>query len=246
MGATYRTTGLVLGRTNFGEADRIITLITPDHGKIKVVARGVRRIKSRLGGHLEPFGFVDLMCAVGRGNLDVVTSARLTTYYPQVMTDYSRLGLAHMMALLLGGLTSEGQAQPEVYLLAREAYEALATTNQLVLLELYVKLNLLGTIGYRPDMTGCVVCGEAGADARYRLSPESGGLTCAICDFGGVAMDTPTIKLWRLVLERSFAVVGAIQGAGAAAEGSLAACDDFYGYHFGRAFRPTLVLEPLA
>lgn len=246
MAAPYRTTGLVLGRSNFGEADRIITFLTPDHGKLKLVARGVRKIKSRLGGHLEPFGFVELMCAPGRGQLDVITSARLADYYPQITDNYDRLSRAHMVAQLLSGLTSEGQPQPEVYQLAREVYAALATTDQLSLLELYVKLRLLDTIGYRPDLAACSTCGESGGETSYRLNPDRGGLTCAGCGLGGIIIENGAIKLWRLLLDQSFTTVSAIDGASQAAESSLTACDDFYCYHFGRAFRPTLALEQAA
>ncbi len=246
MAAPYRTTGLVLGRSNFGEADRIITFLTPDHGKLKLVARGVRKIKSRLGGHLEPFGFVELMCAPGRGQLDVITSAQLQSYYPQLTEDYGRLARAHMVAQLLSGLATEGQPQPEVYRLAHEVYAALATTDQLSLLELYVKLRLLDIIGYRPELASCSICGQSDAATTYRLNPERGGLTCISCGLGGTNIDNGAIKLWRLLLDRSFTTVSAVAGVSQAAEGSLAACDDFYGYHFGRAFRPTLTLEPSA
>lgn len=78
---SYQTTGLVIGRTNFGESDRIIRFITPDYGKISAVARGVRKIKSRLAGHLEPLGTVMLSLTTGRSNIDVITGARLL-YYP--------------------------------------------------------------------------------------------------------------------------------------------------------------------
>ena len=78
--ATYQTTGIVIGRTNFGEADRVLRVLTAERGKIGLMARGVRKIKSRSGGHLEPYGEVALSLAEGRGALDVVTGARLVWY----------------------------------------------------------------------------------------------------------------------------------------------------------------------
>ena len=71
-GPSYLTKGIVIGRTNFGEADRIVRFFTPDRGKLSAIAKGIRKIKSRSGGHLELFGEVSLMLATGRG-LDIVT-----------------------------------------------------------------------------------------------------------------------------------------------------------------------------
>jgi DNA repair protein RecO (recombination protein O) len=94
---TYQTTGIVIGRTNFGEADRIVRFITPEQGKLSAVAKGVRRIKSRLAGHLEVFAESQLTLATGR-NLDVIASARLTWYPHQLIADFQRISLASSFA----------------------------------------------------------------------------------------------------------------------------------------------------
>jgi recombinational DNA repair protein (RecF pathway) len=90
---SYQTTGIIIGRTNFGEADRVVRFITPEHGKVAAVAKGIRKIKSRSGGHLELFGEAALMLISGR-NLETVASARLIWYPHQLVGDYQRLGLA--------------------------------------------------------------------------------------------------------------------------------------------------------
>ncbi len=101
-------------RMNLGEADRIITFITPDHGKLKAVARGVRRIKSRLAGHLELFGDVQLMLARGH-NLDVITSARAAQSHLAIADDLERLSQAYLMAEMVDKLVREESVGPGVY-----------------------------------------------------------------------------------------------------------------------------------
>src|ERR1035438_4743161 len=110
----YQATAIVIGRTNFGEADRVIRFLTADRGKVSAVAKGVRKIKSRSGGHLELFGEVSLMCATGH-NLDTVTSARLVWYPHKLVGDYARLELAFLMARAADRLVEPGQPAPALY-----------------------------------------------------------------------------------------------------------------------------------
>src|SRR5438045_828289 len=104
--AFYKTTGIVLRRMNLGEADRIITILTRDHGKVRAVAKGVRRIKSRMAGHLELFGAVELMFAEGR-NLDIITSARLMRSAELLSDTPKTLGYAFLLTEMLDRLIDE-------------------------------------------------------------------------------------------------------------------------------------------
>lgn len=88
---SIRTPAIVLRRTNYGEADRIIQLITPDDGKQSVMARGVRREKSKLAGGIELFGKTDVTIGQGKGELGILTSARLDTFYSHILKDYEKL-----------------------------------------------------------------------------------------------------------------------------------------------------------
>ncbi|MGB3945509.1 MAG: DNA repair protein RecO [Candidatus Saccharimonadales bacterium] len=88
---SVRTKGIVLRRTNYGEADRIVQLLTPDNGVMSVMAKGVRKEKSRLAGGIELFATCDVTVGSGRGELGILTAARLETFYSQIMTDYDRL-----------------------------------------------------------------------------------------------------------------------------------------------------------
>ena len=234
--ATYSTTGIVVGRTDFGEADRVVRFITPDHGKLSGVAKGVRRIKSRSGGHLELFGEVNLMLAEGR-NLDVITSARLSWYPHHLAGNYEGLELAFMMATMIDRLVQEGQPNQGAYDSLREALGALDGDGQGPLLELWYKLHILSALGYQPQLQGCAVCGRRDGEANYWFSSARGGILDETCHG---ASDRPmshaAIKLWRLLLSGSFAVASSAVGGAELATTSLTECDDFYLYHLGRTF----------
>ncbi|HSX01390.1 MAG TPA: DNA repair protein RecO, partial [Candidatus Saccharimonas sp.] len=174
---TYQTTGIIIGRTNFGEADRIIRLLTPEHGKLSAVAKGVRKIKSRLAGHLELFGETGLMLATGR-NLDVVTSARLSWYPHQLAGDYTRLSLAYVMAGLIDRVAQDRQAQPELYTHLLDALRALDDGATGPLPELWFKLRLLALAGFRPELSGCLICRRHDPATSYRFDAARGGIVC--------------------------------------------------------------------
>lgn len=88
---SIRTKAIVLRRTNYGEADRIVSFLTPDHGVMNVMARSVRKEKSRLAGGIELFATTDVTIGSGKGDLGILTAARLDTFYAHIMTDYDRL-----------------------------------------------------------------------------------------------------------------------------------------------------------
>jgi DNA repair protein RecO (recombination protein O) len=233
---TYQTTGIVLGRTNYGEADRILRVLTPDKGKISVIAKGARRIKSRSGGHLELFGEVTLTLATGR-NLDVLTQARLKWYPHHLTDDYSRLGLAFLIAQATDRLTTEGHATEGVYWTFLEAVHAVDAGAAGPLPELWYKLRLLALTGLQPQLSGCVICGRHDEDTDYAFSPDKGGIVChADATSMDQSMAVGAIKLWRLLSAHNYDSVAKIQGASQIAQTTLVLCDLFYEHHVGKAF----------
>ncbi|MDR1196843.1 MAG: DNA repair protein RecO [Candidatus Nomurabacteria bacterium] len=95
MSGSLRTDAIVLRRTNYGEADRILQVITPKNGKLSVMARSVRKEKSRLAGGIELFAVCDIVLHIGKGEIATLTGARLKTFYDQIMTDYDRMQFAY-------------------------------------------------------------------------------------------------------------------------------------------------------
>ncbi len=237
---TYQTSAIVIGRHNFGEADRVMVLLTPHRGVIRAVAKGVRRIKSRLAGHLELFCESDLMLAEGR-NLDIVTSARLRRHV-SVTADYDRLRLAYLLAEMVNKLGSDGD-HPGLFELVQDTLLMLELGEAGALMELWFKLRLLDVLGYRPQLQACMVCQGSQPDAKYAFSPSLGGIVHVSCAGADAHPMVPVgIKFWRVLLGHPLDVAQRIDGAGQLAAGTLPACDAFYDHLFGRRFRSSEVL----
>lgn len=114
MSKTFKTEGIILKRSNYGEADRILTIFTKHYGKIKVIAKGVRRISSRKGGNVEAFNQVSLFLVQGK-NLDLVTEAEVVDSFRSWRKDLKKVGLAYYFCELVDKLTPEGQANRAVF-----------------------------------------------------------------------------------------------------------------------------------
>ena len=177
----YQDEGVVLRTVKLGEADRIVTLLTRDHGKIRAVAKGVRRTKSRFGGRLEPFMRVSLLIAEGR-SLDVISQAESVSAYARgICTDFKAYTAANVICETADKLVVTEQersvAQYRLVLgalnaLSKHAHEAAASGDSYV-------LRALAIAGWTPRLRACVVCGEPiSADRPWFFSISAGGLMC--------------------------------------------------------------------
>jgi len=239
MAGTFRAKGIIIGRTNYGEADRILTIMSADNGKIRAIAKGSRKIKSRSGGHIELFGLVDFILANSR-SLNIVTSATLTWYPHNLASDYDRLGLAYLFSSMINKLVDEEEPHVEVYELLLASLNALEKSGVEPQLELWFKLRLLDALGYKPQLDCCVVCGENSGEASYFISAERGGLVDERCrNLGDLEISTNAVKLWRLILDHTYAAIRTLTESKAISIDTLPVCDTLYEYHLGRAFHPS-------
>jgi DNA repair protein RecO (recombination protein O) len=239
--ASYKTRGIVLRRHNLGEADRIVTFLTSDRGKLRAVARGVRRIKSRQAGHLELFSETDLMLAEGR-NLDIITSARLLIIDDRLTSDMRRLSTAYLMAEMTDALLGDAEPQADIYACLQSGLAALRAGNEPQLVELFFKLRMLADLGYEPQLAGCHTCQAADPAAHYYFDPSAMALYDGDHRPVGVPeLAVPAIKLWRLVLTRNLSDVLAT-GATEHAVASLAIINTMYVQLFGRRFKAEALL----
>lgn len=182
---TYRDEAVVLRTHKLGEADRIITFLSRDHGKIRAVAKGVRRTSSKFGARLEPFSHVDLQFAVGR-SLDVVTQVEsLHSYGEPLAVDYQRWTSGQVMLETADRLVAEeGEPSLQHYRLLIGALRVLneGTSDGPrppgMILDSYL-LRALAVAGYAPTFTDCAKCGLVGPHASF--SPAAGGVVCIGC-----------------------------------------------------------------
>jgi DNA repair protein RecO (recombination protein O) len=175
---SYRAEAIVLRTHKLGEADRIITLLTRERGKIRAVAKGVRRTKSKFGARLEPFSRVDLLVFEGK-SLDIITQAEsLNAYGQELALDYSLWTAGQTMLETADRLTPEDSISAESqYLLLVGALRTLVTGEHAASLVLDAfLLRSLSMAGYSPTLSACVICGVAGTQPFFHVS--TGGALC--------------------------------------------------------------------
>lgn len=171
------TTGAVLARTNYGEADRIVTLLTPDHGKVRLMARGVRRSKSKLAGGIELFSVSDITLARSRGDIGTLVSSRLKTHYGKVLLDVDRTMAAYEMIKLLDRST-EDNCEPEYFAMLEQLFIALDDVRlPLQLVQLWFYGQLLRLHGFSPNLDSDTSGARLSADGAYTFDLDTMSFT---------------------------------------------------------------------
>ncbi|KAA1417781.1 DNA repair protein RecO [Nocardioides humilatus] len=210
----YRDEAIVLRTHKLGEADRIITLLTRQHGLVRAVGKGVRRTTSRFGSRLEPFTHVDLQLAMGR-NLDTVTQVETKGSYSAALgADYERYTAGTAMLETAERLVVE-EREPAVqqFTLLLGALHAMAAGEKRPghVLDSYL-LRSLAVAGYAPSCVDCAHCGRRpGESGHHRwFNPAMGGVLCSTCRIPGSASPAPeTLRLLGALLAGDWPVVEA-------------------------------------
>lgn len=177
---SLQTEVVVLRHANWGEADRILTLFSDKAGKIRAVAKGARKLRSRKAGHLEPFTRVKLMLARGR-EFWIVTQAETVDAYLTLREDLVKTAYAAYIVELLDRFTYEEGANRPLYQLLVEMLERINQLDDAFPAVRYYEIHLLDQMGFRPELTRCVRCGaEIMAQDQY-LDAAMGGVVCPRC-----------------------------------------------------------------
>jgi DNA repair protein RecO (recombination protein O) len=156
--ALYKIEAVVLRRRNLGEADRIVTLLSRDRGKVTAVARGARRPRSRLGGRLEPTVRVRALLAEGR-SLDIISQVEVIDAHARVRDDLDRVGTASIMLEMTDRAIEDVQPHPEIFCLLVEAL-ALLRNGVSDLAAVWFAARLLTLTGHQPAIDRCAICGK--------------------------------------------------------------------------------------
>ncbi len=179
MPGLYKDEGVILGRIKLGEADRIVTIFTRDNGKVRAVAKGVRKTKSRFGGRLEPFTLVDLMFYRGR-SLDTITAASVIEPFKAVRDDYDAFTAACALAEVVDKVSEERERAYSTYSLLLAGLSALAQGKVTTTVPAFI-VKLLSVSGFHPSLGVCAGCGDPGDLVGF--GPALGGAVCGTCRF---------------------------------------------------------------
>ena len=205
MPGSLKTEGIVLRSIRYGEADRILHLYTPHHGRLSAIAKGVRRARSRFGGRLEPFFRLELMLHEGRSELLTVTGAQTIEGFARLREHGAALDTAARACDAVSRLFDTSEPHPDVYNLLCNELSLLDAdpgraghANQLAF-----RLKLLLAAGLAPQLASCASCGER--DHLSGFSGAAGGVVCPACEAGSFPLDEAAHEFLASALGRPLA-----------------------------------------
>ena len=232
----YREQGIVLRTYKLGETDRIVNLLTQGRGKVRAVAKGVRRPGSKFGGRLEPFSHVDLQLYEGR-NLGIISQAELITPFDEVRKDFALSACGSAMVEAADRIAQEDERSNQLVLLLLDGLRALAGHPQhpSTVLDGYL-LRLASVAGYHPYLDACASCGAPGPHQVFHLA--AGGVLCPVCAPAGSHTFDPQVM--TLLSSLASGDLRGLDTAGAEprvrrAAGTLV--NSFLTYHLGKPLR---------
>jgi DNA repair protein RecO (recombination protein O) len=194
--ALYRDQGIVLRSIRLGEADRIVSFITEGRGKVRAVAKGVRKTKSRFGARLEPTVHVSLQFYEGR-ELDIVTQAETIDHFRSIREDLDRLTRATQMLEAVDQVVQERHANVALYQMLVGALRALAARDSALIVPAFF-WKLLSLEGFHPLLDTCASCGAA--DDLVAFDVGHGGVLCRTCGRGASPISPDALRLIRQTL----------------------------------------------
>jgi DNA repair protein RecO (recombination protein O) len=199
--SSYREEAVVLRKLDYGEADRIYTLLTREHGKVGAIARGVRKSNSKLASALEVYSQVDVQLAHGR-NLDVIAQVERKRK-PRVEADLERTSRAALIAELAERMTEDRHPIEGLYELTCWALDELAAESEPRRAAAFFLSAALELMGYAPQLTICANCGKPLAETAHAFSAASGGFLGPECaDPAEPAVSPAAIKVLRVMFGR--------------------------------------------
>jgi DNA repair protein RecO (recombination protein O) len=176
-----KTPAITLKSRKWGDADRIVTFYARDLGKIRGVARGARRPKSRMGAALEPLTLCDLNLFEKSGDtLYRVSQVDLVEPFVRFREDLTLMAAAARMANVVGAVTPDGDPDPHLFDTLEQGLRSLVTSDDPAFTALLFQIRLLGLTGFRPQTDHCSACGKTRVQ-EPQFSPVSGGLVCMAC-----------------------------------------------------------------
>ena len=243
----YKTQAIVLRQRKLGEADKIVTLYTSHGGRVDAVAKGVRRTKSRLAGHLEPLTLGSYLMAEGR-DLDIVTQAETMEPFAGLRNDLERLGRGLYCAELVDKLTPERSEGNPIFRLLAETLGHLSASPAYDLAVRRFELRLMDMLGYRPALAACAVCDTPLEPRANYWSVSGGGAICPDCADDALRLaplSLNALKMLRLIERGSFEEASRVRLSGELALELQVCLGDYVKYVMERDARSARFVESL-
>jgi DNA repair protein RecO (recombination protein O) len=238
----YKEQGIVLRSMKLGEADKIVTILTQGSGKVRAVAKGVRKTTSRFGGRLEPFTHVNLMLYRGRGSLDTVTQAEIVAPHRAIRDDLSLFAAAETMVEAVDKVAEEHERNVPLVVLLLNGLRALDARPAVPasVAESFL-LKLLSLSGFHPALTACAVCGSP--DVRLWSAGLGGAVCPASADESAGAVSAGALDLLAELAGTDLSTVGGIHPSDPRiADEARAMLVGFTEYHLERRMRSVPML----
>jgi DNA repair protein RecO (recombination protein O) len=243
----YRTEAIVLRRTDFGEADRLLTVFTPERGKVKLIAKGARKPASRKSGHVELFSHGLFLVAVGH-ELDIITQAETLEPFRPLREDLLRTTYAYYVAEVADAFTAERDENRPVFELLRDAFGWLCTAQDLQLAARYYELHLLGLVGFQPQLFVCSGCQQVLEPEVNYLSVADGSVLCGRCGHdrpGTSELTVNALKVLRFLQTREWETCHLLKLSGATHSEVEQATSRYITYHLERKLKSVEFLHHL-
>lgn len=212
---SFRTEGIILKRRDFGEADRLLTILTPAHGKLDVIAKGARKPAGTRTGHVELFTRADMLVSRGR-DLDILTQVEMVAPFLPLREDLQRGAYASYVAELLDRFTAAAHEEDDAALfdLLDDTFERLSTDDDPRLAVRYYEMRLLDQTGFRPELNECVISHETiKPEDQFFSFAEGGVVSPAFAHLGGslTPVSVVTLKLLRHMQRSPYSHVKSLQ-----------------------------------
>ena len=202
--STFVDDGIVLRRTNYGEADRILTVLTREHGKLSVIARGVRKARAKMTGQTDLLSISRMQLATGRGERLVLTQAE-AIMGPVESVDAVRTACAALIAEVADRVLESRAPDAEVFDLVAGTLQNIQRSANAQAEVIWCLRQLLDHLGYAPQLDLCLSCGAQPSDGPAWFSAAGGGLLCSNCahsDLGAVECSRGVVKVLRCIQAR--------------------------------------------
>ncbi|OIP23298.1 DNA repair protein RecO [bacterium CG_4_10_14_0_2_um_filter_33_32] len=195
----YSDVAIVLKRKSFGEADNLITVFSKNHGKIKLLAKGSRKIKSKFMGHIEPLCLIKLSAVSGK-SFEILTSSQIEESHHELKSNLKNLPLINLICEITDAVTCERLSNYQVFNLITRVFSSGLWGNKPELISLFYFINLLKFLGFAPNFHNCVKCDKNGIIFPY-FSYYWGGVVCQDCidSYPGKRIDEETVMILKLV-----------------------------------------------